>query len=167
MTARGCTATLMACAPSRVGGSPGETAVARAGLRRGAAPIIGAGLSPRPVAVDVAPPDGMEEPPTLADRRLLGAYPGSFDRLLISGPPTEKFAIRYVQAHFLRPNETEFITPRPLSLFSWAGFMAEVPVKPKVHSRKPQPSRCSSGGSTWSKSGSRSAREVRALFIFR
>ena len=110
VTARGCTATLTACAPSCVGGSPGETAVARAGLRRGGAPIIGAGLSPRPLAIDVAPTDGMEEPPTPAERRLLGAYPGSFDRLLISGPPTEKFAIRYVQAHFFRPKETEFIT---------------------------------------------------------
>ena len=41
------------------------------------------------------------------------------------------------------------------SLFFWAEFMAEEPVKPKGRSRKPDPERrhCSSGRSAWRRSG--------------
>ncbi len=47
-----------------------------------------------------APPTtDMEEPPTLAGRRLAEPEPGCPDLLLIKGPPSGKFAVRYAPAH--------------------------------------------------------------------
>ena len=51
------------------------------------------------------------DPPTVRGQRLVASIPGAADRFPIAGPPGEKLAVRYAQAHFSRPRRTVFITP--------------------------------------------------------
>ena len=76
----------------------------------------------------------IEESPTLAVRRLVWPRRASSDLLLISGPPSEKFAVQYAPAYYpLRPTRLDEIK----------NLFAEIPVDALVGGTWPDSQQCS------------------------